>query len=67
MEELELYAGDSIDTAVKRLLEAKYEGRHVFCDFNGVKLYSDSVTLDSAYTEICGCTKAEWDERLKKI
>ena len=66
MEELKLYAGDSIDTVVKRLLEAKAEGKHVFCDFNGVKLYSDSVTLDSAYTEICGCTKAEWDERLKK-
>ena len=66
MEKIELCAGYSIDTAVKRLLEAKAEGKHVFCDFNGVKLYSDSVTLDSAYTEICGCTKAEWDERLKK-
>lgn len=66
MEELELYVGDSIDTVVKRLLEAKVEGKHVFCNFNGVKLYSDSVTLDSAYTEICGCTKAEWDERRKK-
>ena len=66
MEELELYAGDSIDTAVKRLLEAKAEGKHVFCDFNGVKLYSDNVTLDSVYTEICGCTKVEYDKKMKK-
>ena len=66
MEELELYAGNSIDTAVKRLLEAKAEGKHVFCKFNGVKLYSDNVTLDSAYTEIFGCTKSEWDEKLRK-
>lgn len=66
MEEIKLYGGETIDTAVKKLLEAKANGKHVFCDFNGVKLYSDSVTLDSAYTEICGCTKAEWDEKLKK-
>lgn len=66
MEKLELYAGDSLDTAVKMLLEAKAESRSVFCDFNGIKLYSDNVTIDSAYTKICGCTKAEWDERLRK-
>lgn len=66
MEELKIYCGETIDTAVERLLEAKAEGKHVFCVFNGVKLYSDNVTLDSAYTEICGCTKAEFDERLEK-
>lgn len=66
MEKLELYAGDSLDTAVKMLLEAKAKSRSVFCDFNGIKLYSDNVTIDSAYTKICGCTKAEWDERLRK-
>lgn len=66
MEKLELYAGDSLDTAVKMLLKAKAESRSVFCDFNGIKLYSDNVTIDSAYTKICGCTKAEWDERLRK-
>lgn len=66
MEELELYAYDTIDTVVKRLLEAKDEGKHIYCNFNGVKLYSDSVTLDSAYIEIYGFTKEERDERLKK-
>lgn len=66
MEKLELRAGDSLDTAVKMLLKAKAESRSVFCDFNGIKLYSDNVTIDSAYTKICGCTKAEWDERLRK-
>lgn len=66
MEKLELYAGDSLDTVVKMLLEAKAESRSVFCDFNGIKLYSDNVTIDSVYTKICGCTKAEWDERLRK-
>lgn len=44
MEELKIYDGETIDTAVERLLEAKAEGKHVFCVFNGVKLYSDNVT-----------------------
>ncbi len=66
MEELELLCGDSIEIAVKKLLKAKAEGKHVFANFNGVKLYSDNVTLDSAYMEICGCTKKEYDEEMKK-
>ncbi len=66
MEELEICVGDSLDTVVKRLLEAKVEGKHVFCDFNGVKLYSDSITIDYAYFMIYGCTKAKWIEKLKK-
>lgn len=66
MEELKLHAGDSIETAVKKLLEAKAKGKYVFCDFNDVKLYSDDVTMDSAYIKICGCTKAEWDEKMRK-
>ena len=66
MEEIKLYGGESIDTAVEKLLKAKAEGRHVFCNFNDVKLYSDDVTMDSAYIKICGCTKAEWDEKMRK-
>ncbi len=66
MKELKLYDGETIDTAVERLLEAKAEGKHVFCVFNGVKLYSDNVTLDSAYIKILGYTKAEWDEKERK-
>lgn len=66
MEEIILCAGDSLDVAVVKLLKAKDEGKHAFCDFNDVKLYSDNVTLDSAYIEVCGCTKTEWEEKLKK-
>ncbi len=65
MEELKLISVD-IDTAVEKLLEAKAEGRHVFLNFNGVKLYSDNVTLDSAYIEILGCTKREWKKKIEK-
>jgi hypothetical protein len=32
-------------------------------EFNGVYLYSDTVTLDGAYMAICGKTKAEYDKQ----
>ena len=65
-EEIETYAGESIDTAVEKLLEAKKEGKHAYCKFNDVILDSDTVTLDSAYIEIVGCTKKEHEERIRK-
>ena len=64
MKEIKLYGGESIDTVVEKLLKAKTEGRHVFCNFNDVKLYSDNITIDSANTEICGITKEELDEKM---
>lgn len=66
MEEVKLRAGASIDEAVEILLKHKAEGKQVYCDFNGYKLYSDTVTLDSAYMEITGSTKADY-ESLQRI
>lgn len=59
--EINEYMG-SIDNAVKRLLEYREKGESVFVDFNGHKLYSCDVTIDSAYMEITGQTKAEYDK-----
>lgn len=52
------WMGD-IDTAVKRLTEYQKMGRSVYVNFNGHKLYSCDITLDGAYKEITGMTKAE--------
>jgi hypothetical protein len=43
MEEVKLRAGASIDEAVEILLKHKAEGKQVYCDFYGHKLYSDTV------------------------
>lgn len=59
---VELYYGCNIETAVAILLKHKENGELVSADFNGHMLYSDNVTLDSAYLEITGKTKAEWDK-----
>lgn len=60
---IEFAPGSTIESAVYELLAAKARGEQVYGDFNGHKLYSDTVTMDSAYTEIMGCTKAEFDKR----
>lgn len=67
MEEIKLCGGDTIDIAVNKLLKAKKDGRHAYCRFNDTILYSDTVTIDSAYLKICGCTKAEWEEKNRII
>ena len=63
--EIDKYFG-SIEQAVEYLLKAKARGEHVFCDYNGHKLHSDNVTLDSAYVEILGCTKDEYENKQEK-
>lgn len=59
---IEFELGSNIEDAVNKLL---YYGRRnvlVCGDFNGHTLYSDTVTLDGAYKEIIGKSKAEFDK-----
>ncbi|MGN1298583.1 MAG: hypothetical protein ACI4UE_01175 [Candidatus Scatovivens sp.] len=57
--------GNTIDGAVKLLEEYKSRGESVYINFNGQRLYSCDVTLDSAYMQVTGMTKAE-DEEIRK-
>lgn len=63
---LDVFAGSTIENAVNQLLDYKNKGELVFIDFNGKSLYSDTVTMDNAYIEITGMTKAEFDEAERK-
>ena len=60
MEKIEILAGTNLDETVEMLLKMKKQGKSVYCEFNGHKLYSDNVTIDSAYLEVLGTTKEEW-------
>lgn len=51
---------NAIDDAVKVLREIDDNGLKRYIEFNGVILYSDTVTLDSAYKEITGKNCAEF-------
>lgn len=64
---LNIVACTRLDEAVEKLLEYNRLGMKVYCDFNGHILYSDKVTMDSAYLEVCGKTKKECDEETRKI
>ena len=54
--------GCTVEDAVKKLLDYKEKGKLAYGEFNGVTLYSDTVTMDDAYTEITGRTKSEFDK-----
>lgn len=68
---IQILPGDTIDQAVEQLLKFKEEGILASCEFNGVMLYSDTVTFDDAYLKITGQTREEFfkeqQEELIKI
>lgn len=66
-EKIKFLLGSSIDEAVEELLSYKNEGILACGQFNGVTLYSDTVTIDDAYKEITGKTKDDFDVYLKGI
>ena len=47
---------------IKELLKYKEKGILAHVDFNGERLYSDTVTMDYAYKKITGKTKVEFDK-----
>lgn len=71
IKEIPIRGGDTIESAVYTLLAAKARGQSVYCEFNSIyhkrhKLYSDTVSMDSAYMEITGRTKADNDKALEE-
>lgn len=59
---IEFRISSTIGEAVNDLLY--YKARNILAcgDFNGTTLYSDTVTMDGAYLQIIGKTKAEFDK-----
>lgn len=60
--EIELLVGTKLEDAVNQLLGHRERGESVFCTFNGHKLYSADVTMDSAFLEVTGKNKADLDK-----
>ena len=60
--EIEFLCGWDIKRAVIELLEYKEKGELVCGEFNGHMLYSDTVTMDSAYLAITGKSKADFEK-----
>lgn len=60
--QIEFIYGNTIEDAVRQLLNYNSKGILVCGTFNGTVLYSDTVTLDNAYLSITGKTKVEFDK-----
>lgn len=63
---IEFSLGCTVEDAVLKLLEYKENEELVCGNFNDHMLYSDTVTMDSAYIEIAGKTKEELDNDYKE-
>ena len=61
--EIQVAPGDNLESVVYTLLAEKAKGKHAFCFFNNHKLHSDTVTMDSAFKEVTGFTKEEFDKK----
>ncbi|WP_374723605.1 hypothetical protein [Calidifontibacillus erzurumensis] len=66
-EKIDFFLGITLEQAVNELLSYKEKGKLVCGEFNGVILYSDTVTMDSAYKQITGKTKSEFDKSLQEL
>ena len=64
--EIEIPTGTTLESAVYTLLAAKSNGEHAFCIFNGVKLHSDTVSIESAYQDVLGKSKEEYQKEVDK-
>jgi hypothetical protein len=62
-EKIEFTPGSKIYQVVNVLLGYKQFRKLAYGKFNGVTLYSDTVTMDDAYKKITGMTKMEFDTR----
>ena len=61
---IEIQMNDNLESIVYTLLAAKARKERAYCEFNGHTLHSDTVTMDSAYLEVTGYTKEEFDKIL---
>ena len=64
MMKVELFG--NLDEVVRELILLRRRGFDAYCEFNGHRLYSSNVTLDSAYLEVTGYTYREYLEESKK-
>ena len=65
--EIEIQPDNDLDSTINTLLAARARGEHVYCDFNGHILHSDNISIDSAYIEVTGSTKTEYEKKFTKM
>lgn len=65
--EIYMPAGEDLSNVVINLEKLRRQGKlNCYVNFNGKKLYSLDVTMNSAYKEVLGCTRRTFLKREKK-
>ena len=57
----------NLQSVVYLLMAYRANGDHVYCEYNGHKLYSDNISMEAAYLEITGMTKEEYEAEKQKL
>jgi len=65
--EIDFIPGDTIEEAVDKLLAYRQRGQLVYGKFNGITLYSDTVTVDYAYRAMFDMSKEEFDRQYRQM
>lgn len=65
--EIQFSMAGTLEDAVKDLLHYRVNGKLVYGEFNGVYLYSDTVTMEEAYKKVFGFTKEELDKEQREL
>ncbi len=66
--EMETFAGQALEDIVIKLEKLRRQGKlNYYANFNGIKLYSLDVTMDSAFKECLNCSKKTWLRRQKRL
>ena len=65
--EMQTFAGQSLDDIVIKLEQLRRQGKlNYYANWNGIKLYSLDVTMDSAFKECLNCSRKTWLKREKR-
>ncbi len=67
MKKIDVSQCNNLESVVNTLLDAKVNGDSVYCEFNGYKFYSDTVSMDTAFIEVTGKTKADFDREQEEL
>lgn len=65
--ELQGCLGNRLEDVVTKLIKHNENGEKFWISFNGHDLYSDKVTMDSAYLQVMDKTKADHDKQMEEM
>lgn len=55
------FNGRTLDECIDSLIKYRQEGKSVYIDYNGQKLYSCDATVNNIYTQLFGKTREEYE------